>query len=78
MSNAENKNLEFITDCLKEAGVDPDENNVILTGDSCVIIASISETANDLKHIVHTLCRQDLADMQRGLAIVNAVLKRKV
>ena len=70
-------NLGFISDCLREVGIDTNENNTIIVESGCVMIATPDEAASDYKHVRELCCRLDRATMERGLAIINNALKNR-
>ena len=71
------KNTEFITNCLAETGIDFDEDNVVITGDMCVIVASPAEEESNYKSLRRELCNATEEEIRLAIDIIEAELAER-
>lgn len=77
ISDVAKVNLGFISDCLREVGIDTEQNNTIIVESGCVMIATPEETASSFAHVRELCCRLDRSTMERGLAVIDNALKNR-
>lgn len=71
------RHMEFIMKCLSETGLDFDEDNIILTGEKCVIVSSPKQIEDKLISLRRNLCNSSDYEKKLALDIIEEELTKR-